>query len=93
MNQRTLNSKARKLLDAAVAYRKSGVKHFKKDDRHMLDVYESDFKDFLTIVKHIRAGDLHKALLHANQMDTLPREEIPYEVWEWMHDQLERECQ
>jgi hypothetical protein len=46
----------------------------------------SDRDDLHAVADEIARGNFKKALQMADDLDTLVRDEIPQEVWEYLHD-------
>lgn len=56
-----------------------------KNDKSMNDMYDSDYADLKHIAKLIEDGSPHAAGDYADRLDTAVRDEIPNEVWEYIH--------
>ena len=51
------------------------------DDDNMLDMFEGDYNDHLTVAHFVRQGLLDKARHYLWRMDTAAREECPDKVY------------
>ena len=51
------------------------------DDDDMLDMFEGDFNDHLTVAEYVRAGQLDRARHKLWSMDTAARENCPDKVY------------
>lgn len=63
----------------------AGLKRW-QGEPEMIAMVRGDAKDFREIAKLLRAGKIKEAFKHAGNMDTAPREQIPDDVWDAMHN-------
>ncbi|MEK9818860.1 MAG: hypothetical protein VW443_04705 [Pseudomonadales bacterium] len=58
---------------------------FWSDDEDMLDMFEGDYNDHLTVAHFVRQGLLDKARHYLWRMDTAAREECPDRVYDVLY--------
>lgn len=77
-------------MDAAEKLRKAAAKWgataAKEKDAEMAAVYMQDQAALLIVAARIAKGEKKRARDKADMLDTIVREEIPHDVWKWLHD-------
>lgn len=54
-------------------------------DRRMLDVFKNDLTNHQDAANALAANDIIRSKRIANNMDTLPRDQIPDSVWQYLY--------
>ena len=73
---------AEKIREAAKAWEHPDYKL----DAEMTALHKSDAADLELIAALIEKEDLRRARIRADSLDTIIREEIPNDVWKWLHE-------
>jgi hypothetical protein len=81
---RSQSEYAADLRRATDKYVANGQESF-KDDASMIKMYDDDAKDLYAIAALIDAGSFVEALSKSQRLDTVVRETIPDNVWDWLH--------
>jgi hypothetical protein len=80
------SARADELRDAMINYLEDGVKSWlrERQDLDMWDVVVTDVHDLGVVLRNMEKGDFKKAWFEASMLETVPREEIPIQVWKFL---------
>lgn len=81
-----MQSHAKSVKEAAEHWLQDGKNGF-KDDPHMLKAYREDYNQLVKLANLIESGKYKPAAKYAQSLDTILRDEIPHDVWDFLWEQ------
>lgn len=85
MDKQEAQEHAKNMREFAKKHLASGLKRW-CGEPEMIAMVRGDAKDFREVAKLLRVGKIKQAFAVAGGMDTAPREQIPNDIWNAMHD-------